>query len=118
MSRLALGVIAVLAAAPVLAGEDYVDNAQHSCAQYYPAALLRTGVGGTTTVRFFVTGEGRTKKIEITDSSGNRDLDTMAMVCAATWRYQPMMKDGAPTDSLWQAKVVWDPKAQQASTAH
>ena len=118
MTRLALVLVAVLAAAPALAGDDYVDNTQHSCAQYYPAALLRNGVGGVSTVRFFVTSEGRTKKIQLSQSSGNNDLDTMAMVCAATWRYQPMMKDGAPTDSLWQAKVVWDPKAQQASAAH
>ena|ERR1700754_1138206 len=117
MSKFALVLAAAFAATPALA-EDYGNDGQHSCAQYYPAALLRNGVGGVTSVRFFVTREGRTKKIQITQSSGNTDLDAQAMVCAAHWKYDPMTKDGAATDSLWQAKVVWDPKAAQAPAAH
>jgi len=117
MSKLFLVLAAAIAATPATAA-DYADGAQQSCAQYYPPALLRNGVGGVTSVRFFVTKEGRTKKIQITESSGNTDLDAQAAVCAAHWKYDPMTKDGAATDSLWQAKVVWDPKAAAAAPAH
>jgi|GEM_PF-1513753 len=87
----------------------------HICAQDYPPEAFKAKIGGTTTVRFFITAEGQVRSPAVANSSGNADLDAAALECVRYWRYRPATKDGKPVEVPWRAEIIWQPDASPAA---
>jgi TonB family protein len=79
----------------------------HTCSMNYPIAAVQAHAEGTTTLSFTITTEGTVKGIKVAKSSNNKDLDDAAVQCVANWVYQPATKNGKPTETPWQANVIW-----------
>lgn len=79
----------------------------HRCDRWYPKDAQRAGIEGTTTLAFHITAEGHVTHITIAQSSGSRELDYAAYLCARTWNYLPAMQNGKPIEVPWTAKIVW-----------
>jgi TonB family protein len=77
----------------------------HNCAAFYPRDLERQGIGGETTLGFTITSDGSVRNIKIVKSSGNRELDHLAGLCASHWHY--LSANGNPIEVQWKAKIVW-----------
>ena len=60
----------------------------------YPPLLRDRGISGTTKVWFFVDERGRVQRIQIDESSGNRQLDQAALTVARTIEFSPAMNKG------------------------
>ncbi|HSC19312.1 MAG TPA: energy transducer TonB [Rhizomicrobium sp.] len=74
----------------------------------YPGAERIAGIEGTVTLAITVATDGSVRDAQVTQSSGNVELDRVAEVCVkAKWRYKPAMKDGVPVEAKTQARVVW-----------
>lgn len=61
---------------------------------------LRTDVLDATVIaEFIVSAEGTPASVKITQSSGNPDLDDLALKTARQWRFKPATRDGQPVES-------------------
>jgi TonB family protein len=78
----------------------------HNCDRYQPADLS-FGYDGRTTLRFNVMPTGYVSDIQIAKSSGNTELDNLAIDCVSHWKYKPATVDGRPIQKAWEAAVVW-----------
>lgn len=67
----------------------------------YPRRALRDGAQGTVLLQIRVDTDGRPLSVEISRSSGNRDLDRAALRhVEATWRFRPALVDGRPVQAV------------------
>jgi TonB family protein len=89
----------------------------HECSAYYPPAALKAYAQGTTLLAFTVTAEGGVRDINISKSSGNKDLDDASVNCASHWRYKPATKDSVAIEIPWMANVVWKMRAPPETEA-
>ena len=62
---------------------------QRTLSEEYPPLLRDAGVGGTTTVWFFIDAEGRVEQTRIARSSGHEAIDEAALRVAATMEFTP-----------------------------
>jgi TonB family protein len=74
---------------------------------FYPESMIRAHASGVTEVGFIVRKDGTTGDIQITHSSGWRELDQASIEAVAKWRYQPATRDGQPIDRPWHATMDW-----------
>jgi TonB family protein len=68
---------------------------------------VHKGVEGVVTVSFTIGTDGQTKDRTISQTSGIRPLDDMALMCAAHWRYKPATQDTVPVTVPWSAQVAF-----------
>lgn len=62
----------------------------------YPLRAKRRGIEGWVKVKFFVTPQGRVKKIEIIDSHPAGIFDQSAVRAVSSWRFKPGTVEGVP----------------------
>jgi protein TonB len=62
----------------------------------YPAEALRRRIGGSVRVRATVAANGSVQRLDLTQASGNRDLDRAALEAVRRWRFQPAIRNGQP----------------------
>lgn len=58
-------------------------------------------------IDFVVTDQGRVQDAWVGISSGDKSFDDIARQCAATWTYQPGMRNGVPIAVSWAARFSW-----------
>lgn len=68
----------------------------------YPAELRDAGIGGTTTIWFYIDAEGAVTDTRIHEASGSPELDRAALEVARTMRFAPALKGDEPT-AVWVA---------------
>ncbi len=64
---------------------------QDALERYYPRTLKDAGIGGTATLYFFISEEGRVEKFQIHQSSGHDALDNAALRVADVMEYSPAL---------------------------
>lgn len=64
----------------------------------YPMESRRKREEGTVLLRLIIGVDGRVEQVTVAQSSGFDRLDQAALQAASGWRWQPMMRDGAPVE--------------------
>lgn len=68
----------------------------HYTAPQYPNRALDDRISGSVVVQFVVDPQGRTRQIEVVQSTPRGVFDRAAMDAIAEWRYRPARYDGRP----------------------
>lgn len=72
----------------------------------YPIDALREGVTGTVLLEVLVDTDGKPLKVDIAQSSGNRQLDRAARQQVLTrWSFEPAMRDGRLVQAIGMVPV-------------
>jgi protein TonB len=66
----------------------------------YPGTARRLGIQGTTTLRIFVSADGRVSDVVVEQSAGHPDLDHAAADAVKRWRFEPARR-GAEAVGMW-----------------
>jgi periplasmic protein TonB len=66
----------------------------------YPSGPRRLGIQGTTTLRLFVSADGRVTEVAVEQSAGHPDLDHAAADAVKRWRFEPARR-GAEAVGMW-----------------
>lgn len=69
----------------------------------YPTDLKGSGIMGDVTIAAKVGNDGAVKELQVLQSSGNSELDTVAMDALSLWRFYPLLKNGIPQEFQYQA---------------
>jgi TonB family protein len=85
-----------------------------ACHQSRAAIGLRDA--GETVIEVKVGKTGTVEDGTIVQTSGSRELDSAAQLCAKTWLYKPATRDGQPIESLVKMKVDWQPLHREEAT--
>lgn len=64
---------------------------QRALEREYPSLLRDAGIGGTVTVWFFISEEGRVQQTQVNESSGHRALDDAAIQVAEVFEFSPAL---------------------------
>lgn len=73
-----------------------VGDVQQALETEYPPALLDAGIGGTTTVWFFIDPSGEVQQTRIAQPSGHEALDEAALRVARVMEFTPAMNRDEP----------------------
>jgi protein TonB len=73
--------------------------------RYYPPMLKDAGIGGTTTVWFFINAQGRVEKFQVNKSSGQKQLDEAALKVADIMEFSPALNRDQKV-SVWVSVPV------------
>jgi protein TonB len=79
----------------------------------YPESARREGREGRVLLRVLVDDQGRSKKVEINNSSGSAALDRAAAEAIRRWRFHPARHGDAPTESWVNIPVEFRLKDQK-----
>jgi protein TonB len=79
----------------------------------YPESARREGREGLVLLRVLVDDQGRSKKVEISGSSGSSALDRAAAEAIRRWRFHPALHGDAPTESWVNIPVDFRLKDQK-----
>jgi TonB family protein len=63
--------------------------------------------GDETVIDFIIGEDGTVHDVSTMTSSGDDALDQAALSCIATWRFQPIIENGAPVDVEFVQHVRW-----------
>jgi protein TonB len=66
----------------------------------YPSIPRRLGIQGTTTLRIYVSAEGRVTEVTIEQTAGHADLDHAAADAVRRWRFEPARR-GTEAVGMW-----------------
>jgi protein TonB len=66
----------------------------------YPSSARRLGIQGMTTLRVFVTADGRVGEVLIQETAGHPDLDDAAADAVKRWRFEPARR-GTEAVGVW-----------------
>jgi periplasmic protein TonB len=66
----------------------------------YPSAPRRLGIQGTTTLRIYVSAEGRVTEVLVEQTAGHADLDHAAADAVRRWRFEPARR-GTEAVGMW-----------------
>lgn len=74
----------------------------------YPRDALRRGAEGTVLLQVLVGTDGRPLEVEVSESSGHRDLDAAARRhVLARWRFRPAHRDGHPVQAIGLVPIAF-----------
>jgi protein TonB len=76
----------------------------------YPPIAVRLGQEGEVALTFTLTERGTVTDVRLTSSSGHQGLDEVSARCAATWHFQPAMRNEKPVAVPWAAKFAYSLK--------
>jgi TonB family protein len=94
--------------APKLLHAEFI---QRWMTDYYPPALLRQGIGGSTMLLFYVRPDSTPAKIRVFHSSGWSELDLAAVQVIQEARIAPGIYHGCPVWTPIFMPVNWAPPA-------
>ncbi|WP_218311202.1 energy transducer TonB [Alteromonas antoniana] len=69
----------------------------------YPAEAARTGSEGWVTMSYVINEEGAVEDVIVDDYSGHKAFRHEAVRALKRWKFDPAMKNGAPTEQCHQA---------------
>lgn len=72
----------------------------------YPYALARAGTAGSATVDFIIDPDGQVSEVMVRDAS-DPAFGRALQAAAEAWTFQPALKDGRPSWSLFRYKQVF-----------
>jgi TonB family protein len=101
--------------AAVIVAPEIIDRglAQDLLGDAYPRYLQRQGVGGTVGLRVWVDEFGLPGAVEVSRSSGVRDLDRAAREAAPRLTFTPALQDGRRVGTWIEFPVLFDPDADE-----
>lgn len=76
----------------------------------YPRSALRLGLGGTVRIKVWVAADGSVERMDISQGSGNRDLDRAALEAVRRWRFRPATRNGQPVASEAVVPISFNPQ--------
>jgi len=97
----------ILCAALLLPAAPALAQTPVGCVALYPPAAAKAGIEGTATLSVHITSAGVVENAQVIESSGNADLDTASIACAAQTHINPAEQNGAPIDIDWKIAVGW-----------
>lgn len=74
----------------------------------YPYALLRDGVNGAATVSFIISETGKIMIADVTKAT-RPEFGAAAIAMVEQWAFEPALKDGRPTRSLFSYQQDFEP---------
>ncbi|MBK6333013.1 MAG: energy transducer TonB [Thermomonas sp.] len=75
----------------------------------YPPEALRRNIGGSVRVQATVAADGSVERLDLAQSSGNRDLDRAALEAVRRWRFQPAQRNGQPVSATVIIPLEFNP---------
>jgi TonB family protein len=79
---------------------------QHEWSNYLATNSLAPGTKTTVKLAYTITQNGTVADVSVIGSSGNVDVDHVAVTCASRWTYKPKMQNGVAVEAPWQTNVV------------
>ncbi len=73
----------------------------------YPVAARKRQSQGDVPISFHVGADGAVRNPAVLRSSGDSDLDSAAVACLASWRFQPATLNNTPVEMHWRMFVHW-----------
>ncbi len=98
-------------AAPDLINREEVAKALE---RYYPPLLRDAGIGGTTSVWFYIDDVGDVVKTRIQKSSGRPELDSAAVAVGRAMRFTPALNKDEPVPVWVALPIVFGPMKRTA----
>lgn len=86
---------------------DHDPIAIYNPAPIVPEYLLREEIKTSVIVEFFIMKTGETS-VHLISSSGNEELDAIAITTTSKWRFYPAEKDHIPLDSKVKLRIVFE----------
>ena len=77
--------------------------------RYFPEALFRRRIGGTSQLLFLSRPDGTLERVGVLRSSGFSDLDNASVRVLEKVTLAPAMMDGCPVWALGQMPINWTP---------
>lgn len=78
----------------------------HAPAPPYPVDALREGRSGTVILEVLVGLDGKPLKVTVAQSSGQRDLDRLAVRhVESKWRFEPATRNGQPVQAIGRVPI-------------
>lgn len=74
----------------------------------YPREAFRDREEGTVLLLAHVGSNGTTTSVEVTQSSGSRDLDRAATEAVSKWRFEPALENGQAVESAVQVPITFE----------
>jgi TonB family protein len=93
---------------PVLVNSESI---QRWMGTYYPPALARQGIGGSTLLVFFSRPDSTVEKVRVLRSSGWSELDLASVRVIQEARMVPGMYHGCPVWAMISMPITWVPPA-------
>jgi protein TonB len=75
----------------------------------YPRAALLSAIEGWVDLEFTISPEGVPTDISVKGSQPRRTFDRAAMEALRQWRFQPIMRDGAPVAQPAVLRITFKP---------
>ena len=72
-----------------------------------PSYLQTQDIHASVVIDFYVSSQGGVSP-RLVGSSGNEELDAIALEAAKKWRFQPGQKDGKPVDAKVRLRILFD----------
>jgi protein TonB len=73
----------------------------------FPEGARQRGETGTVRVRLYVDAAGQVARVEITQSSGFRELDNATESYFRKWRFRPALRNGQPVAEQVTTAMTW-----------
>lgn len=81
----------------------------HAPAPPYPIDALREGRAGTVILEVLVGIDGKPIDVKVAQSSGQRDLDRIAVKHVLTkWRFEPALRNGQPVQAIGRVPITFN----------
>jgi TonB family protein len=68
-------------------------------------------LSGVTLLKMQIGVDGAPRDISVEKSSGDAEMDKLAVACVADWKYRPAIQDGRPVAAAWYTRVAWNAPA-------
>jgi protein TonB len=95
---------------PGVLGLDAVDSSPQSVAQaepVYPFQASLRRIEGFVVVEFIVTSEGRTRELQVVESSPPAVFEAAALQAVKQWTFDPAVKNGRAVDVRVRQRVAF-----------
>lgn len=94
-------------AAPPPAPPTHGPQLEYSPSPKLPTYLKNQNLKGSVLIEFFVSAKGMVTP-NLIGSSGNDELDALALKTARTWIFKPAAKEGQPTDAKVRLRINFE----------
>lgn len=81
--------------------------ALYSPAPVIPAYLRNQNLKTSVVIEFLITAQGQVTP-RLLDSSGNDELDSIALNTVAKWQFKPAAQDNVPVDSKTRLRILFE----------
>lgn len=79
----------------------------------YPIRFACEGIGGVSTLKVLIGTEGKPTDVSVVKSSGQPQLDDLAVKAVRDWQFKPATRNGQPISTTIQVPVNFQPPAER-----